>query len=116
MRERLRSSWVTTLEPRSVYPAAWPILFLRPFPSPLLNSLSMLFHGWLLTWAPTGHVQVTEISGCPKGPASVGKCGVCVQLSVGSHVTSWLLYHFNQTIVLTFSFIWVKKNHIQVEI
>lgn len=88
------------LNPSSVYHAAWSILFSAPFLHPLLNNLSMLFHGWPLTWAPTGHVQVTGVSGCPKGPASVGKCGVCVQLSVGSHVTSWLLYHFNLTIVL----------------
>ena len=92
-----------------------PFFFSAPFLHPLLDNLSMLFHGWPLTWAPTGHVQVTGVSGCPKGSASLGKCGVCVQLSVGSHVTSWLLYHFNLTIVLTL-FIWVKKNHIRVEI
>ena len=58
---------------------------------------------------PPGHVEVNGIGGCPKGPASEGEYGVCVQLSVGPHVTSWHLCHFNLSIVLAFCSMLGKK-------
>lgn len=98
--DSLRSSLVTALHPKLIHSAAWVIPSFHPSPSCLTEQLQYTFCEW-----DPGHLP-------PEAPRwmRVGdwdrrvphERSVYVQLSVGSHMRSWHLHHFNLSIVLAF--------------